>query len=514
MKKTIIALMAVTIIVKVTSLIKEIVFSYYYGASNITDAYIISLTIPAVIFALIGAGIATGYIPLYSKIDNEQGKDAAIEFTNNVLNFILLLCTAIVGAVFLFTEQLIFLFASGFKGETLELAILFTRISIVSVYFTGMLYIMEANLQVNDAYKVPQLAVIPMILITTASIALSATYGVYILIYGSVLAVIVQALIVIVYAYKKGYYYKFKVNFRDFYLKRMVALSIPVIIGSSIYQLNIIIDRTLASQIAVGGISALNYAFKIETFITGLFVVSIVTVMYPSISRMAVVRNFKGMKEALSKSITAISLFVIPATVGVMVFSQPITRLVFGRGEFGEEAVAMTSISLLFYSLGMIGVGIHSTLVKAFYSLEDTKTPVLISSTSVAINIVFNIILSRFLGVGGLALATSIAALTGAGLIFFCLRRKIGPLGARQLVISIAKIGFASIVMGISAKLIFESLLLIVHQDIALLLAIAAGAAIYFTVILFTKIDDVSTIADEIKKKLRKADTAVEQGKI
>ncbi|QHJ70651.1 murein biosynthesis integral membrane protein MurJ [Planococcus halotolerans] len=514
MKKTIIALMAVTIIVKITSLIKEIVFSYYYGASNITDAYIISLTIPAVIFALIGAGIATGYIPLYSKIDNEQGKDAAIEFTNNVLNFILLLCTVIVVVVFLFTEPLIFLFASGFRGETLELAILFTRISIVSVYFTGMLYIMDANLQVNDAYKVPQLAVIPMILITTASIALSATYGVYILVYGSVLAVIVQALIVIVYAYKKGYYYKFRVNFKDFYLKRMIVLSIPVIIGSSIYQLNIIIDRTLASQIAVGGISALNYAFKIETFITGLFVVSIVTVMYPSISRMAVVRNFKGMKEALSKSITAISLFVVPATVGVMIFSQPIIKLVFGRGEFGAEAVAMTSISLLFYAVGMIGIGIHSTLVKAFYSLEDTKTPMIISSISVVINIVFNIILSRFLGVGGLALATSIAALTGASLMFYCLRRKIGPLGARQMLVSFAKISFASVIMGISAKLIFEALTLAIHQNIALLLSIAAAAGIYFMVILFTKIDEVSIIAEEIKKKFRKADTAVEQGKI
>lgn len=506
--------MAVTIIVKITSLLKEIVFSYYYGASSITDAYIISLTIPAVIFALIGAGIATGYIPLYNKINSEKGKDAAIEFTNNVLNFVLMICTAIVGLVFLFTEPLIFLFASGFEGETLEMAILFTRISIVSVYFTGMLYIMDANLQVNDAYKVPQLAVIPMILITTASIAVSATYGVYILVYGSVLAVIVQALIVIVYAYKKGYYYKFKVNFKDFYLKRMIVLSLPVIIGSSIYQLNIIIDRTIASQIAEGGISALNYAFKIETFITGLFVVSIVTVMYPSISRMAVAHNFKGMKEALSKSITAISLFVIPATVGVMIFSQPIIKLVFGRGEFGNEAVAMTSISLLFYSIGMIGVGIHSTLVKAFYSLEDTKTPMLISSTSVIINITFNIILSRFLGVGGLALATSIAALTGAGLMFYCLRRKIGALGARQMIISVAKISLSAAIMGIGAKLIFEALTPAIHQNIALLLSIAAGAAIYFTVILFLKIDDVTVIVNELKKKFRKADPVIEQGKI
>lgn len=510
MKKTIIALMAVTIVVKITGLIKEIVFSYYYGASNITDAYLISLTIPAVIFALIGAGIATGYIPLYNKINQEQGEEAATEFTNNVLNFVLLLCTLIVIVVFLFTRPLIFIFASGFEGETLELAILFTRISIVSVYFTGMLYIMDANLQVKDAYKVPQLAVIPMILITIASIAASAHYGVYILVIGSVFAVIVQALIVIVYAYKKGYTYKFKVNFNDFYLKRMIYLSLPVIVGSSVLQLNKIVDRTLASQIAVGGISALNYAFKIEGFITGIFVISIVTVMYPNISRMAVAHNFVGMKKALSEAITGISLFVIPATVGAMIFAKPIVVLMFGRGEFGETAIAMTSISLLFYSVGMIGVGIRSTLVKAFYSLEDTRTPVINSSIALVLNIILNIILSRYLGIGGLALATSISALAATGLMFFSLRRKIGALGARQMLVSFMKITFASLIMGIGAKLIFESLSLVIHPNIALLLAIAAGAAIYFVVILFTKIDDVTAITNELKKKFRKTDALAE----
>lgn len=510
MKKTIIALMAVTIVVKITGLIKEIVFSYYYGVSNITDAYLISLTIPAVIFALVGAGIATGYIPLYNKIVKEQGEQGATDFTNNVMNFVLLLCTVIVLAVFLFTKPLIFIFASGFEGETLELAIIFTRISIVSVYFTGMLYIMDANLQVKDAYKVPQLAVIPMMLITIASIAASAAYGVYILVAGSVLAVIVQALIVIVYAYKKGYSYKFKVDFKDFYLKRMIYLSLPVIVGSSVLQLNKIVDRTLASQIAVGGISALNYAYKIEGFITGIFVISIVTVMYPNISRMAVAQNFNGMKKALSEAITGISLFVIPATVGAMIFAKPIVVLMFGRGEFGETAIAMTSVSLLFYSIGMIGVGIRSTLVKAFYSLEDTRTPVINSSIALVMNIVLNIILSRYLGIGGLALATSISALAATGLMFYSLRRKIGALGAKQMIISFVKIGFASIVMGIGAKVIFESLSLFIHPNLALLLAIAAGAAIYFVVILFTKIDDVTVIMNELKKKFRKADALAE----
>lgn len=98
--------------------------------------------------------------------------------------------------------------------------------------------------------------------------------------------------------------------------------------------------------------------------------------------------------------------------------------------------------------------------------------------------------------------------------MFYFLRRKIGPLGAKKMLNSFVKIGFASVVMGFGAKLIFETLTLVIHQDIALLLSIAAGTAIYFVTVLFSKIDDVSFMVEELKKKFRKTDAAVEQGKI
>ena len=124
MKKTVFLVMIITILSKILGFGRQIALSYVYGASAITDAYMISQTIPGVVFSFIGAGISTGFIPLYSRILNEQGQMEANRYTNNVSNALLLLASMIVAFVLLFTQPIIKVFASGFSGETLELAII------------------------------------------------------------------------------------------------------------------------------------------------------------------------------------------------------------------------------------------------------------------------------------------------------------------------------------------------------------------------------------------------------
>src|SRR5690554_102439 len=116
MKKTAFAIMIITVFAKIFGFGREIALSYYYGASTITDAYLISLTIPGVIFAFIGAGIGTGFIPMYSRVRQEQGPDKAMSFTNNVINIVLAFCTIMVAVGVIFTKPLVRLFASGFYG--------------------------------------------------------------------------------------------------------------------------------------------------------------------------------------------------------------------------------------------------------------------------------------------------------------------------------------------------------------------------------------------------------------
>lgn len=502
MKRTALMVMAITILSKVLGFGREIVLSYVYGASAITDAYIISQTIPVVIFSFISAGIATGFIPMYSRISKAEGQLAANKYTNNLSNALLLLASIIVVFVLLFTQPIVKLFASGFSGETLDLAINFTRISIFGVYFTALISIFSGYLQVHDNYMIPALVGIPMNLIIIASLFISTKTNIYMLAIGSVLATASQLLLLVPFVRKTSYKYQPIFSLKDEHIKNMVIIALPVIIGQSVNQINVLVDRTLASGIAVGGISALNYASRLNDFVQSLFVASITTVMYPMISKMAAAKNMKGLKSYVSEAISTINLLVIPATIGAMIFSKEIVALLFGRGAFTPEAVAMTGNALFYYSIGMIAFGLRDILSRAFYALQDTKTPMINATIAVVINIVLNIVLSRFLGIGGLALATSISGIVSAFLMFITLRKKIGPFGLKEISISFIKISIASVLMGLIAYTSFSFLGSLVSQNLALILAIGVGALVYAIFIYFMKIPEVDRTLDTVKKRI------------
>lgn len=506
MKKTAILLMLITILTKVFGFIRDITLSYFYGASGVSDAYLVSLTIPGVIFSFIGIGISTGYIPMYSKIKKESGEKVGNLYTANLVNILFVICTIILIFSQIFTGEIVKLFASGFTGETLELAIKFTRISLFGMYFTGAIYIFKGFLQLKNSYIIPEFVVLPFNLLSTLSILISAKTDVVVLAIGNVVATASQLLLLIPSIVKKGYKHKLFLDIKDKYMKKMLIISLPVIIGASINQINTLIDRTLASGLAVGGISALNYADRLNGFVQGLFVTTIATVMYPIISKMAADKNINGLKKSVGEAVSTINLLIIPVTVGAIIFAEPIVRILFGRGAFDETAIAMTSNALIFYSIGMIGFGLREILSRAFYSLQDTKTPMINATIAVVINIVLNIILSRFMGIGGLALATSISALSGTVLLFVSLRKKIGVFGLTTITISFFKILISSLIMGVLAKISFDILINSLSETLSLVIAVSLGALVYALLIYVMKVEEVSIMIDTVKEKFKKKD--------
>lgn len=503
MKNTALVLMMLTILSKLIGFGRDITLSYFYGASNISDAYLISLTIPLSIFAFIGTGIATSYIPIYNDVEKEKDIESADRFTSNSLNFILIICTIIVIISSLFTEEIVKLFASGFEGDTLKLAAHFTKISIWSIYFSSLIYIFKSYLQLKNQFIIPALIGIPLNFFTILSIVISYKSNITVLAIGSVVATFSQLALMIPSVLKRGYKYKFVIDKDSKYIKRMVYLSLPVILGVSANQINVLVDRTIASRIATGGISALNYANRLNLFVQGIVVMSISTAMYPMISRMASDNNIKGFKKSILSAINGIDLLVMPAIIGSMIFSKEIVELLFGRGEFGEEAIIMTGSALFFYSIGMIGFGLREVLSRAFYSLQDTKTPMINAAISMILNIILNLILSKYLGIGGLALATSISAIFCTLLLILSLRKKVGAFGIRGITVSFIKIFISSVIMGIVAKVAFELSHNIINKNIALILSIGLGALIYFILIYMFKLEDAQNFVNVIKNKIK-----------
>lgn len=504
MKTTAAILMILTIVSKFTGFFRDITLSYFYGASNISDAYLVSQLIPMSILEFIGLGLLTGYIPIYNAIQDKCGQEESNDFNNILINLILLISSILICAGLIFTENIVKLFAMGFEGKTLDLAVRFTRVSMFGIYFITLGYVFRGYLQIKGNYVVPAITGIPQNIIIISAIILSANINVMVLALGSLMAIALQLFILVPYAYKEGFRYRFFLDFSNRYLKDLWYLAIPMMIGISVNQINVLVDKTLASQIIEGGISALNYANRLNFFVQGIFVLSISTVMYPTISKMVTENDISGLKRTLREAIGIINILIIPTTIGAVVFANPIVSLLFGRGAFDTEAIIMTSDALKYYSIGMIGYGLREVLSRAFYSMQDTKTPMINAAIGLFLNIFLNILLSKYMGIAGLAFATSISALFTTGLLFISLRKKIGFFGMKNVTISFIKIMVASVIMGAVAKFAYIAFINFISQSLSLMVSVVIGASVYFIAVYFMRIEELDDVVSAARKKLKR----------
>ena len=510
--KAAIGLMAATLVAKSLGFGREITLASAYGASSISDAFLVAMNIPAVIFTAIGTSLGTAFIPLFCEVRSKDGDDAAVKYTNNIFNAVVIICViiAIIGAIF--APEVVKLFALGFKGETMEKAVYFTRIMILGIPFLGISYIMMAFLQVRDNFIIPGLMSVPYNALIIISILLSVKTTPYILPYGAIIGLLGQFVFQLPFAIKRGYRYIPYVNFKDEYLRKMLYLVGPVLIGVAVTQINTIVDRTIASTLVEGSISALSYANKLNQFVMGMFIVSISSVVYPMLSKLSTENNKVEFNKSIVTAFSTVILLVIPISVGAIILSTPIVKILFQRGAFDERATYMTSIALIFYSIGMIGFGLRDILGKVFYSLQDTKTPMINGAIAMILNIILNISFVKFtnMQLAGLALATSTSALVTVSLLFINLRIKIGPFGGRHVASVFLKTLLSALIMGVVTSFAYENLATIIgsgkiQEIITLAIAIGFGALVYSVCVIVLKIEEVNLILNTVKKKLKRS---------
>lgn len=504
-----IGLMIATILAKVLGFIREIVLASAYGASIYSDAYITAMNIPLVIFATIGGALSTVLIPIYFEVNEEMGNKQALKFTNNVLNIVVIVCIILAILGLIFTEQIVNLFAVGFEGEVYRISVNFTRITITGVVFTGLNYLMTAYLQIKNNFAIPGIMSVPKNMIIIVSMILSISYNPYIMVWGTLLGMAFEFLFQLPFAIKEGYRYSLYINIKDDYIKKSLILIGPVLIGVAVNQINTMIDRSLASTLAEGSISALNYAGRLNGFVTALFITSIANVIYPMLSKLSTENNKDKFTNSIVQAINSVILLVIPVSVGAMVLATPIIKLLFERGEFDSRATSMTAIALIMYSVGMVAFGLRDILGRVFYSIQDTKTPMINGAISMAMNIILNFILIRNLEIAGLALATSLSSIICILLLFNSLKKKIGYFGQDKILKTTYKSLLSAIFMGIVTHFVYNVLannlgIGFMQEVIALFIAISIGAVVYGILVIVLKIDEVSVMINFAKEKIGK----------
>jgi putative peptidoglycan lipid II flippase len=267
---------------------------------------------------------------------------------------------------------------------------------------------------------------------------------------------IIQLLFQIPFLLKKKVSFRFNFNFRHPAIKRVGILMIPALIGTAVYQFNVFVDYIFASFLPGGSVSYLFYADRLLEFPLGIFAIAIGMASLPSLSKLASQGKIEELKNTLSYTFRLTSFISIPAMVGLIALKTPIINLLFQRGVFDYNATELTAKALLFYSVGLWAIAGVRTIVPAFYSLQDTRTPLKIAIICLVANAVFNsaFIFLTSLQHAGLALATSLSAMLNLFLLFRKLGPKLGGTGLEKTLGAITKMFLSSLPMGFAAYLI------------------------------------------------------------
>ena len=338
-------------IAKGLGFVREMVLANYYGTSYVSDVFVAVQNIPAIIFTVFGTAVTTGFIPLYTEIKVKKNKELADGFANNVFNIFCLLSVFLTILGVLFSKQLVKLFAGGFQGETFILCNQFAKIIMPTCIAIILVYVYNAYLQIEGYFNQNSLMNVPYNLIQIAFIAIGFYVGnAYILAVGLLLASFGQFVYLRVLIKKKtDFRHRRVLDLRDTNIRQMLILVGPVFISTGVNQLNSIVDRSMASGLVEGSVSALNYSSEVANMVTQVVILSLTTILYPKMTELFA-RNNKAEKNSFTLTyINVVSLLVLPLAALIFVFSKEIVQILFGRGAFNENTVLFVSRALKIY---------------------------------------------------------------------------------------------------------------------------------------------------------------------
>jgi putative peptidoglycan lipid II flippase len=445
-----------TLVSRLFGLAREQTFAFLFGAGFATDAFVAAFRIPNLLRDLFAEGaLSAAFIPVFTETLTHKGKPEAYQLANRLASLLTVVLAVVVGLGILVTPFIVRLIAPGFQAVPgkAELTTTMARLMFPFLFLVSMAAVAMGMLNSLRRFAVPAFAPVLFNLALIAAGFLLSPYF-HPPIVGMALGVLIGGLgqwaIQIPLLHREGFTYRFELSFTDPGVRRILWLITPAIVGLASTQLGIFVNTQIASLLPQGSVSYLNYSFRLMAFPLGIFGVAVATVTLPIVSAYAARKETDKILSAAGSSLKLIFFLTIPSIFFLCFAARPIISVLFQHGRFTPEATIHTARALVFYSFGLFAYSSIRVVAPIFYALGDTKTPAGISVIAVAVAIVLNLTLRYPLGYRGLALATSIAAMTNLILLVVRLTKRVGRLDFRDLTRSFVKVLVCSLVLTIA----------------------------------------------------------------
>jgi putative peptidoglycan lipid II flippase len=454
---------AATFLSRILGLVREQVFAAQFGAGLAVDAFQVAFRVPNLLRDLFAEGaMSAAFVPTLTRVQEREGGEAALHLANLVINFLLVVVSGICVVGILGAPWIVRVLAPGFASVPgkLELTTQMTRIMTPYLLLVSLAAAVMGILNTRRIFFIPAVAPTMLNLALIAAGYLIAPYcprfglqpivGMAI---GALLGGLGQLLIQVPVLRSQGFRWQPIVSFHDPHVIRMVTLMTPAAIGLAAVQVNIFVSTFLASLLAQGSVSWLNYAYRLMQLPIGLFGVAVATVTLAEVSRHAAQKRMLEFKQTLSFSLRLVFLLTLPATAVLVVLAKPIIALLYQHGKFDANDTVETARALWAYAVGLSAFSAVRVMVPSFYSLGMARVPVTISFITIGATVLLNFALMIPLRHAGLALATSLGSVINFGLLIWMLRKRIGGIGEWRLLFSGLRILTAAVVAGLAAWL-------------------------------------------------------------
>ncbi|HWM08324.1 MAG TPA: murein biosynthesis integral membrane protein MurJ [Solirubrobacteraceae bacterium] len=499
---------------RIAGLAREVVAARYFGTSGPMSAFTAAFQVPNLVRSLFAdAALSAAFVPVFTELLEHDKRKDALQLAAALFGLILTVLSVITAIFMLAAGVIMPLFIEGSGLD--DLAVGLSRVLFPIVILLGLNGLLVGMLNAHDHFTIPALSpLVWNLVIIVALVILTPLFEgdeqIYAYAIGVLAGTACQFAMAFPVLHRLHIPIRISFSWRDPRIRRVLLLMLPVTIGLGLINFNLLINTYFGFLIDEEAPASIEKAFRIYMLPQGMFSVAVATVLFPALSRLVARSDWQGLRATQGNGMRQIALLLIPAAAVTIVLPEPITRLVYERGEFDAQSTDQVAEALFWFSFSLPFSGFNLLLTRTFFSLQKPWTPTALAGVTLVINMAVSAALYEPLGIGGVVLGTvvSTAAMT-AGQAFY-LRRRIGGLQLGTTARATIKIVGASAILGVVAYAVWYGLeqalgTSLVAQIVAVGVALTAGSAVYAAIVLAARIPEAQQIRDLFTRRLRRS---------
>ena len=499
---------------RIAGLIREIVASSYFGTRVEASAFTIAFQIPNLLRSLVAdAALSAAFVPVFTELLEKGSKREAYQLAGAMFGLILAVLGGITIVAFVLSPLVVPLFTgSTFSPADDDLTVTLTQILFPIVVLLGLNGLVVGVLNAYDHFSIPAIAPLVWNVVIIAGLVFlrdlwEGPKEIYAYAVGVLAGTAVQFAMALPALRRIGFPLVISAKWRrDPRIRQILRLMLPVTIGLGLINFNLFINGVLGTLVSEGAPRAIDAAFRIYMLPQGMFSVAIATVLFPQLSRLAANRDEAGLRRWSADGMRQIALLLIPCAAATAVLAEPLTRLVYERGEFGPRDTDAVAEALFWFSFSLPFAGMNLMLTRTFFSLQKPWTPTALAGVTLAINVAVSVALYRPFGIGGIVLGTAVAsaAMTAGQTIY--LRRELHGFEVGRTLGGLVSMAAAAVLFGGGAYLthwMLEGMLgtSLLAQIVSVGVALTVGTLLYAGAVLLARVPEAEWMMARLTRR-------------